>query len=88
MKRKPSRKEIEAALAPALALAIEKLDMEQDATTLCRTMRALLGLMFSLAEAGACPPGTVVQQIHHVARVRMPRLKQGRAVLVMKEAKA
>ena len=88
MKKQPSRREIEAALAPALSLAIEKLDMEQNATTLCRTMRALLGLMFSLAEAGDCPLGAVAQQIHHVARVRMPRLKQGRTVLVMKEAKA
>lgn len=87
-KRTPSRKEIEAALTPAFIGVLELLDMEEDATTLCRTMRALLGVMFSIAEAGDAPRAIVAEQIQRVGRKRFPKLKPAPYVLVMPEAKA
>lgn len=87
-KRSPSREEIEAALTPAFIKVIEALNMEEDKTTLCRTMRALMGVMFTIAEAGGAPPSIVAEQIQRVGRKRFPKLKSGPNVLVMPVAKA
>lgn len=85
--RKPTRKEIGAALRPALIDAIDS-RMEQTGTTLCRTIRALLHVAFDLAEAGGAPRSVMIEQIQRVARLRLARLPQGQPILLMKEGVA
>lgn len=88
MKKSPSRKEIGAALRPALIEALDALSMEESGTTLCRTVRALLHVAFDLAEAGEAPRAVMIEQIHRVVRQRLRRLPQGQPVLLMKEGSA
>lgn len=88
MRRRPSRLEVQEALSPALIAALGGLKMHQDATTLCRTIRALVEIAFDLAESGSCPPTIMVEQLQRVARRRLRRLKSGEAVWLMVEAKA
>ncbi len=88
MRKAPTRKQIQAALTPPLVRAICDLDPPQDATSLCRAVRALVELAFDLAEAGSCPPSVMLAQLQRVVRKRLPRLKSGPAVLIMKAARA
>lgn len=87
MKRRPSRREIQAALVPALIKALDQLDMAQDAKTLLRTVRALTEISFDLASAGSCPREILAAELAKVARRRMRDLKSA-GVWVMPEANA
>ena len=88
MRKSRSRREIQAALTPALVKALSDLDSPQDTTSLCRTVRALLELAFDLAEAGSCPQAVMLAQVQRVVRKRLPRLKSGSPVLIMRAATA
>lgn len=87
--KRPSRKAIQQVVAPALVAALNSIDgMEQDSTTLCRCIRALVETAFDLAECGGCPPGVMAEQLHRVARKRLTRMKSQQGVLMMKVAQA
>jgi hypothetical protein len=87
MKGRPTRKELQQALAPALIKALSAIEFEQDATTLCRCVRALIEVAFDLAAAGSMPPSVMVVQLNRVARRRLPLLKSA-PVWVMAKADA
>lgn len=86
--KRPSRKAIQQVLAPALIEALNGIEMEQDSTTLCRTIRALVETAFDIADCGGCPPGVMVEQLQHVARKRLTRMMSPKATLLMKVAQA
>ncbi|MBX7096434.1 MAG: hypothetical protein K1X89_01865 [Myxococcaceae bacterium] len=88
MKRRPTRKAIQAALVPAIVDALDRLDFEQDSTTLLRTVRALTEIAYDLARAGACPKSEMLGQLHRVTRRRLRDLPTAPVVWVMPEAKA
>jgi hypothetical protein len=45
-------------------------------------------LAFDLAEAGSCPQAVMLAQVQRVVRKRLPRLKSGSPMLIMKAATA
>ncbi len=89
MKRRPSRREIQAALVPALIEALDGLHMVEDGTTLLRTVRALTEIAFDLAAAaGDCPQEAMVAELARVARRRLRDLKRPMPIWLMREGKA
>ena len=88
MKKHPTRNDIQRALEPALIKVIDDLGMEQNSTTLLRTIRALTEIAFDLAASGDCTPSAMLEQLQHVTRKRLPHLRAGRPVWVQAEGKA
>ncbi len=84
-----SRRELQVALREAFLKRLDELELGPgDASSLKRTMRALMHIVFDIAECGGCPPGVAVEQIHRVVRKRLQGLKHSKSVWVQKPGAA
>lgn len=88
MKRSPTRRQIQSALVPALVEALDALRMEQDSTTLLRTIRALTEVAFDLAVAAECPRELMLEQVARVMRRRQRDLQARQPVWLMRPGRA
>jgi hypothetical protein len=91
MKKSPSRKQIETVLEQVIVKALkERLELVEDATTLTRTFRALVGIGLDFMLAGDAPNEVIAVQLDRVLSKKLSKRKavKKQPLLLMKPAKA